>query len=238
LKAVVVVPARRGSSRLPSKPLIPIKGKKLIEWVLGYLYSLHREGYAVVCLATDDPEILNIGKQIGVDTCLTSSDIPSGTLRTITAFYTMGYDAPWLVNVQGDEILITASIVRDFIESLDYRYLIWTMGCPLHDDDILNPNAVKVLSNGNECLSFYRLPPVFPHNKLNLLKHVGVYAYHKKILTDLRDMTPSLSTSLISLEQVEWQRHGIQIGLVQVKENLIAIDTPDDIKKVEQILSF
>jgi len=232
------VPARRGSSRLPSKPLIPIKGKKLIEWVLGNLYPLHRDGYAVVCLATDDTEILNIGKQIGVDTCLTSPDIPSGTLRTIAAFYAIGYDAPWLINVQGDEILINANIVKNFIEAIDDRYLIWTMGCPLHDDDLLNPNAVKVLYNGDECLSFYRIPPVFPHNKLNLLKHVGIYAYNRRILLELRGMAPSQSTSLISLEQIEWQRHGIPIGLVKTKEELIAIDTPDDIKKAEKVLYF
>lgn len=51
-KAVIVIPARYGSSRLPGKPLLDIVGKPMIQHV--YERALQVAGVAEVWVATDD----------------------------------------------------------------------------------------------------------------------------------------------------------------------------------------
>ena len=50
-KAVIVIPARYGSSRLPGKPLLDIVGKPMIQHV--YERALQVAGVAEVWVATD-----------------------------------------------------------------------------------------------------------------------------------------------------------------------------------------
>lgn len=54
-KAVIVIPARYGSSRLPGKPLLDIVGKPMIQHV--YERALQVAGVAEVWVATDDPRV-------------------------------------------------------------------------------------------------------------------------------------------------------------------------------------
>lgn len=79
MAVVAVVPARYASSRFPGKPLAPILGKPMIQWVVERLRGCRIvDGIAV---ASDDERILDLVRSLGVEAVPTRPDHPSGTDR-------------------------------------------------------------------------------------------------------------------------------------------------------------
>src|SRR5208282_5889269 len=74
----VIIPARRGSTRLPDKPLLDICGKPLVVRVAERAQA---SGAREVTVATDDQAIVNACREHGVDAELTSHSHESGTDR-------------------------------------------------------------------------------------------------------------------------------------------------------------
>src|SRR4030042_2223578 len=97
MKATAIIPARYGSTRLPGKPLINIKGKPLIQ----YVYERVRtSSVQQVIVATDDERIAAVVRGFGGEAALTSPRHRSGTERV--AEVGAGIDADIVGNVQRD----------------------------------------------------------------------------------------------------------------------------------------
>ena len=78
-KVIGVIPARMAASRLPGKPLLPIAGKPMIQWVwerASQARSLHE-----LYIATPDPEIAQSAEAFGARALLTSHAHRTGTDR-------------------------------------------------------------------------------------------------------------------------------------------------------------
>ena len=100
-----IVPARLASSRLPNKPLYPILGKPLIEWVWRRVETMSILDHAVV--ATDSEEVATVCKRLGAPVEMTAVDHPSGTDRVAEVANRAEYDGyTYITNVQGDEPLL------------------------------------------------------------------------------------------------------------------------------------
>ena len=104
-RALAIVPARLGSTRLPRKMLLRETGQYLFEHTCR---NAARSGAIErVVLATDSPEILAAAAEVGLEALLTSPDHTSGTDRVHEAWQTLAargdgaYDV--VLNVQGDE---------------------------------------------------------------------------------------------------------------------------------------
>ena len=65
-----IVPARLASTRLPNKPLYPLLGKPLIEWVWRRVHAMQILDHAVV--ATDSAEVADVCRSLGAPVELTS----------------------------------------------------------------------------------------------------------------------------------------------------------------------
>ena len=102
LQAVVVIPARFASSRLPGKPLADIDGRPMIEHVYRRAESCAQVSRVIV--ATDDRRIADAVSSFGGEVRLTRADHRSGTDRLAEVAATL--DCDLIVNVQGDEPLI------------------------------------------------------------------------------------------------------------------------------------
>ena len=66
-----IVPARLASSRLPQKPLYPLLGKPLIEWVWQRVAAMSVLDHAVI--ATDSEEVADVSRAFGAPVELTSA---------------------------------------------------------------------------------------------------------------------------------------------------------------------
>ena len=114
-KAVVIIPARWGSSRFPGKPLYRNRGKTATSACLGTLPSRAKNRHYVI--ATDDMRIADAAFAWGAEVALTSAKHHSGTDR-IAEVAENGKKFAIIVNVQGDEPLVDPRLIDRFVETL------------------------------------------------------------------------------------------------------------------------
>lgn len=239
--AVVVIPARYGSTRLPGKPLADLGGRPLIEHV--WRRALTAKLPSRVLVATDDERIRS-ALPSETEVVMTRADHPSGSDRI--AEVAAGLDAGILVNVQGDLPLLDATLVDDLIAMLrkDPALGLATVAVPIEsDEEFANPSVVKVVCDvQGRALYFSRAP--IPHDRANpgraggAMRHVGIYAYRRDTLLAFAKMAPTPLEQTECLEQLRALENGIPIGVVRRSEGVpIEVDTPEDLAAVRRILS-
>ena len=112
---IAVIPARYSSTRLEGKLLLPINGKPLI------LHTLEQTRKARnitrVIVATDDEKILNVILENGYEAVLTSPHHQSGSDRIAEVAENLPEDSI-IVNVQGDEPLISPNTIETAVEAM------------------------------------------------------------------------------------------------------------------------
>jgi 3-deoxy-manno-octulosonate cytidylyltransferase (CMP-KDO synthetase) len=114
-KAVAIIPARYDSVRLPGKALLEIAGKPMICWVVERALAARNVSRAIV--ATDDERILVAIKSAGYEAVMTRADHRSGTDRIAEVAASLE-DADIIVNVQGDEPLISPLTIEQAVEAM------------------------------------------------------------------------------------------------------------------------
>ena len=106
----VVIPARHASTRLPGKPLLPLAGKPMIQWVYERACGC---GAAEVVVATDEERIARVARGFGAQVMLTSARHETGTDRIAEVAARAGWPPEAIiVNLQGDEPLMPVELVR------------------------------------------------------------------------------------------------------------------------------
>ena len=142
----VIIPARHASTRLPGKPLADIAGKPMVVRVAE---RAMRSGATRVVVATDDARIKAAVEANGIAVCLTSADHPTGTDRLAEAARQLHLpDDAIVVNVQGDEPLLSPALIRAVADLLAANpdAAMATACHPIADSaEAFNPNVVKVV---------------------------------------------------------------------------------------------
>ncbi|MEN0059230.1 MAG: 3-deoxy-manno-octulosonate cytidylyltransferase [Bdellovibrio sp.] len=243
MKIVGVIPARYGSTRFPGKPLVMLQGKPLIQWTIAGAQKSRLINELIV--ATDDPRIKAAAEAVGAEVVMTASDLPTGSDRIYAAIADRDCDV--VVNIQGDEPLITGDLI-DLLAQVFVREPemdMATLAHPISEQELQSPNAVKVVVNQrDEALYFSRYPiPYSRHQAAELgsyegcLKHIGMYAYSKKFLKKFCQTPPAFIERAESLEQLRALHLGAKIKVVKVQEASPGVDTPEDLQRLEKLLS-
>lgn len=242
-RAVVIIPARYASTRLPGKPLIPLGGKPMIRWV--YERALQIPGVDRVLVATDDTRILETVHDFGGEACLTPPEIRNGSERV--GFVARDLKAEIVVNLQGDEPLISARAVGEALRTLldDPRPVAATLGYPLKTEaEWRNPAVVKVITDANgNTLYFSRAPIPFHRDEgfspLPLLyRHIGVYVFRKPFLMEFLSWPEGALETREKLEQLRILERGYSLKLVEAETLSPGVDTPEDLEAVEKLLEM
>jgi 3-deoxy-manno-octulosonate cytidylyltransferase (CMP-KDO synthetase) len=237
MKAVGVIPARYGSTRFPGKPLALIHNKPMIQYVYEQVSKSNELDTLVV--ATDHEKIKLAVEKFGGKAILTSPDHETGSDRI--AEVTSKIEGDFFVNIQGDEPLIRPELIDDLVRTAkESPDCVITAKTKIHhEEDIASPNVVKVVTdiNGN-ALYFSRSP--IPYNRAKkehtYYKHLGIYLYPKHILNQFVKLPQSSLEELEMLEQLRLLENGFKIKVVETSYDAVGVDTPEDIKKVENIL--
>lgn len=246
----VIIPARYASSRLPSKPLLDIAGKPMIQHVWE---KAQQAGATRVIIATDHPEIESTAKTFGAEVCMTSEKHNSGTERLAEVIEKMQIaDNEIIVNIQGDEPLVPPVIVEQVARNLDaYQVNMATLAVKLATrEELFNPNAVKVVADKNGmALYFSRASIPFARDSFsncddafvasqNYLRHIGIYAYRSGFVKQYVAWQPTQLEKLESLEQLRalWYGERIHIELAKQAPE-VGVDTPEDLERVRAILA-
>src|SRR6185503_9050909 len=114
-KAVAVIPARYDSVRLPGKALLEIAGKPMICCVVERALAARNVERAIV--ATDDERIFAAVKAAGYEAAMTRVEHRSGTDRIAEVAAELD-DVDIIVNVQGDEPLISPLTIERAVEAM------------------------------------------------------------------------------------------------------------------------
>ncbi|PIV18151.1 MAG: 3-deoxy-manno-octulosonate cytidylyltransferase [Elusimicrobia bacterium CG_4_10_14_3_um_filter_49_12_50_7] len=227
MKATGVIPARWASTRFPGKPLAKILGKTMLQRV--WEQASKAKTLDKIIIATDDLRIADEAAGFGAEVRLTGK-AASGTDR-IRAL-ARGLNCEIVVNVQGDEPLINPSHIDKLVKAFKDRSVgMATLATDISEKEYLSPHCVKVLSDkSGRALYFSRAPIPYGSSK-PAKKHIGIYAYRKKILLASAKFKSHLAGAE-DLEQLSFLENGIAIKVIAVKYRGIAVDTPSDIKKV------
>ncbi|MGD2044584.1 MAG: 3-deoxy-manno-octulosonate cytidylyltransferase [Gemmatimonadota bacterium] len=242
-----IVPARLASTRLPNKPLYPLLGRPLIEWVWRRVERMSVLDHAVV--ATDSEEVADICRALGAPVEMTSGEHPSGTDRVAEVANRPEYAGyEYVANVQGDEPLLKQSHLRAAIDLV--RNAGWDVGTcatPLMSDEFRkDPSVVKVARAANgRALYFSRAPIPYKRDdkpvgeeleREPFLRHVGIYAYTRDALHDWVALAPSQLEKLEQLEQLRPVEAGLRIGVAVVGSADPGVDTAADVLRMEGML--
>lgn len=234
---VGAIPARYASSRLPGKPLLPIAGRPMIEHV--YARVAQARGLDRVVVLTDDERIARAVEGFGGNWEMTPADCASGTDRI--AWAARQWDAASVINIQGDEPLIDPEAISRIAWHLAENPgdPVVTLAAEAQDDELGNPNAVKVvLSLAGYALYFSRSPLPYPRQEggARPLKHLGIYGYQRAALLRLAELAPTPLERSESLEQLRALEHGIPIRVLRAERSSPGVDTREDLERVERLL--
>lgn len=191
-------------------------------------------------IATDDERIADHGKSFGAKVLMTSAAHRSGTDRCGEVLSLLQEQFDVIVNVQGDEPFIQPEQLHYILTAFtDPETGIATLAKKTSDlAEINNPNIVKVVCDiRGYALYFSRAPIPFarqPHDAY--LKHIGLYAFRPAILRSLVQLPGGILEAAESLEQLRWLAHGYRIRVLETDLETLGIDTPEDIKKIHEIL--
>lgn len=227
---VGVIPARYASTRLPGKPLAPIGGRPMVEWV--YRSAKRALGRAVV--ATDDPRVVSAVLAFGGEAVMTPRSCRTGTDRVWAAARRI--PAAYYVNIQGDEPFIEPRVIRTVANLARARRAIATAAVPLPAPEAKDPSVVKtVLGADGRALYFSRSPIPHPRKPARFLKHLGIYAYPRAVLSSFVRANQSAAEVSEQLEQLRALHHGWPIFVAVTRSRSVGIDTPSDLRRARRI---
>ena len=255
--AIVVIPARLSSTRLPRKMLLAETGRTLVEHT--WRNAASTPGTDATVVATDSDEIAAVVRSFGGSVVMTSPEAASGTARIVEALDRLP-PADVIGNVQGDEPELPATAIELAVALLARcpEAGVATLVTPLRRrDDLDDPAAVKAeltpwrhptraggsgwtgpIEDGCwRAVTFSRA--AVPHARDwsdSLLaaepplywQHVGVYAYRRWVLEAWDALPTSRLAAHESLEQLRVVEAGIPIVAGAIAHAARGIDTPKD----------
>lgn len=243
MKILCVIPSRIGSTRLPRKPLLPIAGKPMIQWV--YENAKKCSVITKVVVATDSEEIATVIRNCGGEVVMTSVDLKTGSDRVAVVAKQFD-DMDIVINLQGDEPFIKPKMLEELITP----YLngetpeMTTLANPLDmEKEYHDPRYVKVITalNGN-ALYFSRAPiPYFRQNpaiNMPTYHHIGLYAFRRDFLLNYTNLPQTPLEQAESLEQLRALEHGYTIRVCITKEKTIEINDTEDYQEAQKFASI
>lgn len=250
-----VIPARRGSTRLPNKPLQKIGDKTVVERVWDQAKGAKLLSKVVV--STDSVEIVQEVERFGGTAVLTDPELPNGSARVLETAKILSNnktEESWnlIVNIQGDMPFLRPQVIDQAVafarDNYDTFHVV-TIAAPLFSEaEFLNPSKVKVVvGDTGRALYFSRAP--IPHsrdgNRLEWMfggkketvfgfHHFGLYIFRPDVLNLYEGLRVSALEEVEKLEQLRLLEKGYSIGVCvlekELLEGFIEIDTPADLK--------
>ncbi len=242
LSAVVLIPARLASTRLPDKPLAPIEGEPMIVHVWRRAVESDVGPVVVACA---DRQIARAVEAAGGHAVMTRPDHPSGSDRIHEALAAADPDrqAEVVINLQGDLPAIDPGAIRAVLLPLeDPDVDIATLASEIIDlRECESPDVVKAVvgfARGSligRALYFSRNPA--PWGEGPLFHHIGIYGYRRAALERFVALPPSPLEARERLEQLRALDAGMRIDVALVDTIPLGVDTPADLEQARRIMA-
>ncbi len=241
LNPIILIPARRASTRLPDKPLAMIGDRPMIVHVWQRAMEADLGPVVVAC---DDPEIAWVVENAGGKAVLTSADHPTGSDRIFEALEMVDGegDHHLVINLQGDLPTIEPALLETLIMPFDQpEVAISTLAVEITDEtEKITPSVVKpVISFDTERQgrALYFTRATVPYGDGPLYHHIGIYAYRRAALRRFVALPPSPLEQREQLEQLRALENDMRIEVCIVDTEPLGVDTPEDLDKARELLA-
>ena len=256
--ALVIIPARYGSTRFPAKPLAQVCGHSMIErcWRI----AAAAVGPKGVFVATDHQEIFKQVKSFGGQALMTTEDCRNGTERVWEALKQVpagsSSETDVVINLQGDALLTPPWIIEALADLMEQNPAIGlgTAAVRLSPEEYelwqerkRERNAsgtFVVFDKDRKALYFSKMLIPFVRKVTDgsspVCRHIGIYAYRRKALQQYLALPPGPLEEAEGLEQLRALENGIpmHVALVDYRGRTHAsIDKPEDVKLAEEIIA-
>ena len=263
MRAVVIIPARYGSTRLPGKPLTLIAGRTMLSRVYGIARAAAREhGDMDLVVATDDARIGAHCGEIGAPWVMTAASCPSGTDRALAALGQLKHAYDRIINLQGDVPLMPPDFVTALLKAFETDPAIEVVTPAVRlswaeldgmraqkQDSPFSGTCVVVDTHGNaRWFSKQIIPAIRNEAALRrqgglspVLRHVGLYGYTRRMLETYGTLPAGYYERLEGLEQLRVLEHGHSVRVVEVdyrgRAAMSGVDGPQDVARAEALIA-
>lgn len=244
MKILTLIPARMGSSRFPGKPMAKILGKPMI----GHVYERVAKSplLELTAVATCDHEIFDYIESIGgkavmtADTYERASDRCAEALIKLEEEYNTRFDI--VVMVQGDEPMTHPEMISESVQPLldDSDIQVVNLLGQINDiTEFENRNCIKVVCDLNLNAMYFSREPIPTRSKSDKIpmgKQVCIIPFRRDFLLEYTRMSPTPLEIAESVDMMRVLEHGLKVRMVRTRHNTQAVDTPDDLARVEEIM--
>lgn len=245
MNIIGIIPARLASSRLPNKPMADILGIPMI----GHVYNRSKlsKTLSEVYVATCDEEIKVYVESIGGKAIMTGNHHERASDRTAEALLKIeeriGQKVDIVVMIQGDEPMITPDMISAAVQPLlssAHIQITNLMGRIETHEEHEDPAEVKVVVDINDFALYFSREPIPSHKKgaveVPMLKQVCIIPFRRDFLLEYNSIE---QTPLEIIESVDMNRlleNGIKIKMVMRDEITFAVDTKEDLMRVNKLM--
>ncbi|MBL52219.1 MAG: 3-deoxy-manno-octulosonate cytidylyltransferase [Candidatus Marinimicrobia bacterium] len=245
MNIIGIIPARMASTRFPGKPLAKINGTPMI----GHVYNRSKMAKILdeVYVATCDQEIFDYIESINgkavmtADTHERASDRSAEALEVIENQKDKTIDI--VVMLQGDEPMLVPEMINAAVQPFleDSNVDVVNLMAKINSEKEWNdPNEVKVVIDNNSNAMYFSREPIPSNQKYNgaitAYKQVCIIPFSREGLKNYLSLD---ETPLEKVESVDMNRileHGGTVKMVLTKYETYAVDTIEDLKKVESLM--
>ncbi len=234
-RLMIIIPARIGSTRFPSKVLAEIQGIPMVIRTAQAVAPLDS-----VVIATDATEVAALAEEYDFRAVLTSAEHRSGTERIHEAARILDLPADEIIlNVQADEPFLEKEVVEavhDLTRRMAgaERFLAASAYKRIRNPEADDPNLVKVVTDEEDwALYFSRAKIPYPrdHHFDEYKGHLGIYGYTMESLERYTSLNETALERIEKLEQLRILAHGYRIAMTEVETESFGIDTPEDLQR-------
>lgn len=240
MKIIAMIPARYSASRFPGKLMQDLNGKPVITRT--YQATVNTNLFDDVIVVTDSTIIFNEIKSVGGKVMMSKKEHDCGSDRIAEAVEDLDIDI--VINVQGDEPFTEVESLKKLIQVFkdDTFKQVDLASLMVHitdEDEIKNPNTVKVITDQNNfALYFSRSPIPYPRDtevETQYFKHKGVYAFRKQAIMDFYNLPMLMLEASEKIECIRYLEYGKRIKMVETHVQGVEIDTPEDLERAKKI---
>ena len=265
MSTIIVIPARKGSTRFPNKPMALVAGRPLLyrTWQIAKAVKRVSEVY----IATDDEEIRQFAEGWGAKVIMTPVECENGTLRVHAALQQLKEhskhspngapqaETEIAINLQGDAVLTPPWVVQAVVDELQQEphCRIATPATQLdwkrYDEFLASKTGGRVsgtlvvFDQKRNALYFSKGLIPFVRERGEgappIYRHIGLYGYRVDALEEFAKLPPTPLEKIEKLEQLRALESGIPIRIVPVDyqgRTHWSIDNPEDVAVTESIL--
>ena len=201
------------------------------------------DGLEGVYVATCDEEIRDAVEGFGGKAVMTADTHQRASDRTAEA--AEGLDVEAVVMVQGDEPLVHPEMVSAAVAPMaeDKSIVCTNLTSRIQSPgEFRDPNTIKVFMDQENYALYFSREPVPTQSvqgffsEIPLYKQVCIIPFRRDFLLEFARLEPTPLEVAESIDMLRALEHGYRVRMVETTFETHAVDTPEDLRLVEQMM--